>query len=160
SRFRIIVAAAVFAVAAAKFGIPTQAQQAPTKGGAKGGGGGKGKAAPAPVAAAPSLPTGFITGTVQGDRGPEAGGLVLAETKDLPTNFIKIVVTDDQGRFALPQLPEANYKVWVRGYGLSDSTPVDGKVGGTLALKASNAKTPQEAAKVYPGDYWFSMMEP
>src|SRR4051812_6895553 len=62
-------------------------------------------------------PPGYITGVVQGERGPEAGVWVIAETKDLQTPMIKIVVTDDQGRFTLPELPAANYKVWVRGYG-------------------------------------------
>ena len=72
----------------------------------------------------PAAPQGFITGVVQGRQGPEAGVWVIAETKELPTNFIKIVVTDDQGRFMLPELPAANYSVWVRGYGLVDSTPI------------------------------------
>ena len=66
---------------------------------------------------------------VQGASGPEAGVWVIAETKDLPTNFIKIVVTDDRGRFMLPELPAANYSVWVRGYGLVDSTPMQMKPG-------------------------------
>src|SRR5262250_2925040 len=57
-------------------------------------------------------PPGFITGTVTGEKGPEAGVWVIAETKSLPTGFIKIVVTDDQGRYALPELPAVNYKVW------------------------------------------------
>ena len=70
-----------------------------------------------------TAPAGYISGTVRSSQGPEAGVWVIAETKDLPTNFIKIVVTDDQGRFMLPQLPDANYSVWVRGYGLVDSTP-------------------------------------
>lgn len=143
-RLRSVLAAATFAAAAAILGIPTHAQQTTAKGKAAGG----------------PNPTGYIGGTVQGEKGPEAGVWVIAETKDLATNFIKIVVTDNQGRFMLPELPNANYKVWVRGYGLADSTPVDGKPGATLTLKTTNAKTPQEAAKVYPGDYWFSMMEP
>src|SRR5688500_8318383 len=63
-------------------------------------------------------PQGYITGTVRTTQGPEAGVWVIAETKDLPTNFIKIVVTDDRGRFMIPELPDANYGVWVRGYGL------------------------------------------
>src|SRR5277367_1944231 len=106
-------------------------------------------------------PPGYISGTVQGEKGPEAGVWVIAETKDLPTNFIKIVVTDDRGRFVLPELPTANYKVWVRGYGIVDSSPVDAKPGATgVALKVTSAKTPQEAAKVYPGNYWLSLMEP
>lgn len=137
-----LLAAAVLAMTF-KFGIPTHAQQQPAA---------KGKAA--------SKPDGSITGTVQGDKGPEAGVWVIAETKDLPTNFIKIVVTDDRGRYALPELPEARYKIWVRGYGLADSTPVDAKVGEELQLKASAAKTPQEAAKVFPGDYWLSLLQP
>jgi hypothetical protein len=104
---------------------------------------------------------GVITGVVQSDKGPEAGVWVIAETKDLPTNFIKIVVTDDQGRFLVPELPAATYKVWVRGYGLSDSTPIDMKPGAAnVTLKAVTAKTPQEAAQVYPGDYWLSLMAP
>jgi hypothetical protein len=106
-------------------------------------------------------PPGYISGTVQGEKGPEAGVWVIAETKDLPTNFIKIVVTDDRGRFVLPELPTANYKVWVRGYGIVDSSPVDEKPGSTnVALKVTSAKTPQEAAKVYPGNYWLSLLEP
>ncbi|HSP66297.1 MAG TPA: carboxypeptidase-like regulatory domain-containing protein [Bryobacteraceae bacterium] len=106
-------------------------------------------------------PPGYITGVVQGEKGPEAGVWVIAETKDLQTGFIKTVVTNDQGRFMLPELPGANYKVWVRGYGLVDSTPVDAKPSATaLTLKVTSAKTPAEAAKVYPGDYWLSMLAP
>ena len=106
-------------------------------------------------------PAGYITGTVQGAQGPEAGVWVIAETKDLPTNFIKIVVTNDQGRFMLPELPTANYRVWVRGYGLVDSTPIEMKPAtGAITLKATPAKTPAEAAKVYPGNYWLSLLEP
>jgi hypothetical protein len=104
---------------------------------------------------------GIITGVVRSDKGPEAGVWVIAETKDLPTNFIKIVVTDDQGRFLLPELPTASYSVWVRGYGLVDSPKVMLKpTANTVTLTAVTAKTPQEAAKVYPGDYWLSMLAP
>jgi streptogramin lyase len=108
-----------------------------------------------------TAPAGYITGVVRSGQGPEAGVWVIAETKDLPTNFIKIVVTDDQGRFMVPELPAATYKVWVRGYGLVDSTPIQMKPATTqVALTATLAKTPQEAAKVYPGDYWLSLLEP
>src|ERR1700675_1686666 len=65
-----------------------------------------------------------IGGVVTSAKGPEAGVWVIAETKDLPTKYVKIVVTDDRGRYVVPQLPKANYKVWVRGYGLVDSQPV------------------------------------
>src|SRR5437762_2241588 len=103
----------------------------------------------------------FIGGIVQSSQGPEAGVWVIAETKDLPTNFIKIVVTDDQGRFVVPELPAANYNVWVRGYGLVDSKPIQVKpAANQITLTATVAATPQEAAKVYPGNYWLSLLEP
>src|SRR5262245_10683261 len=106
-------------------------------------------------------PDGYISGVVRSPQGPEAGVWVIAETKDLPTNFIKIVVTDDQGRFMLPELPAANYRVWVRGYGLVDSTPVEMKPRtDSVTLNASVAKTPLEAAQVYPGNYWLSLLAP
>ena len=62
-----------------------------------------------------------IGGVVTSAKGPEAGVWVIAETADLPTRFTRTVVTDDQGRYVIPDLPRANYSVWVRGYGLVDS---------------------------------------
>jgi len=116
---------------------------------------------PASVVQGQAGGAGYIGGVVQGEKGPEAGVWVIAETKELPTQLIKIVVTDDQGRFMLPDLPTANYSVWVRGYGLVDSTPVMLKPNATpTTLRATTAKTPQEAAKVYPGNYWLSLMQP
>src|ERR1700730_17501582 len=104
---------------------------------------------------------GDIAGVVQGTQGPEAGVWVIAETKDLPTNFIKIVVTDDRGRFMVPELPSATYSLWVRGYGLVDSTPIKMKPSATsVTLNVTPAATPQEAARVYPGNYWLSLLEP
>lgn len=106
-------------------------------------------------------PPGYITGTVTGDNGPEAGVWVIAQTNDLGTPMIKTVVTDDQGRYLVPELPVVNYKVWVRGYGIEDSKPVDTRPSANpVPLKVTNAKTPQEAAKVYPGDYWLSLLAP
>src|SRR5215467_1159002 len=106
-------------------------------------------------------PDGYIAGTVRSSSGPEAGVWVIAETKDLPTNFIKIVVTDDAGKFVLPELPSANYRVFVRGYGLVDSMPMQLKPGAAdVQLTATLAKTPLEAAKVYPGNYWLSLLQP
>ena len=64
-----------------------------------------------------------------GPNGPEAGVWVIAETTDLPTRFARIVVTDDQGRYVVPDLPKATYQVWVRGYGLVDSPKVAGVPG-------------------------------
>src|SRR5882672_4349363 len=82
----------------------------------------------APVAQPQVAPT-DIGGVVSSVNGPEAGVWVIAETNDLPTKFAKIVVTDDRGRYVLPELPTARYSVWVRGYGLTDSNPVAAKVG-------------------------------
>ena len=104
---------------------------------------------------------GYIEGVVQSEKGPEAGVWVIAETNDLQTKMIKTVVTDDQGKFVLPDLPAVNYKVFSRGYGIVDSTPMDLKPGATnVTIKVATAKSPQEAAKVYPGDYWLSLMAP
>ncbi len=102
---------------------------------------------------------GNISGTVTSANGPEAGVWVIAETLDLGTKYRKIVVTDDQGRYLVPDLPKAGYKVWVRGYGLVDSNPVDSTPGSTLALKAVVAPTPAAAAEYYPPDYWFSLAQ-
>src|SRR5689334_1545901 len=107
------------------------------------------------------LPDGYIGGTVTSARGPEAGVWVIAETDELRTPFIKIVVTDDAGRYVLPQLPDATYNVWVRGYGLADSDKVEGRPGDTgLDLTAKVAADAAEAAKVYPGNYWLSLLQP
>ena len=63
-----------------------------------------------------------IGGVVTNPTGQaEAGVWVIAETRDLPVRYIKIVVTDDEGRYVVPDLPAGNYDVWVRGYGLVDS---------------------------------------
>ena len=77
-----------------------------------------------------------LGGVVTSSNGPEAGVWVIAETTDLPTKFVKIVVTDDRGRYLVPELPKANYSVWVRGYGMVDSPKVKATPGKTLDLKA------------------------
>src|SRR5712691_7962489 len=77
-----------------------------------------------------------IGGVVSGPNGPEAGVWVIAETSELPTKYAKIVVTDDQGRYVIPDLPTANYQVWVRGYGLVDSPKMHAKPGQQLNLTA------------------------
>jgi len=102
---------------------------------------------------------GYISGVVESSEGAEAGVWVIAETDDLPTHLIKIVVTDGEGRFVLPELPDGLYDVWVRGYGLVDSSPVAARPGADLALTATLARTPQEAARVYPANYWYSLLE-
>src|ERR687891_474389 len=99
-----------------------------------------------------------IAGVVTGPNGPEAGVWVIAETADLPTKFVRIVVTDDRGRYLVPDLPSARYEVWVRGYGLVDSPKVPGTPGTRLTLPAAPAPNPRAAAAYYPAGYWFSLM--
>jgi len=100
-----------------------------------------------------------ISGVVTSSKGREAGVWVIAETIDLPTKFTKIVVTNDRGQFLIPELPDARYQVWVRGYGLVDSPKVQAKVGSNLKLKAVIAPNSSAAAQYYPGMYWYSMLE-
>ncbi|HJO10722.1 MAG TPA: carboxypeptidase-like regulatory domain-containing protein, partial [Gammaproteobacteria bacterium] len=107
-----------------------------------------------------SLNAASISGEVSGSGGPEAGVWVIAETDDLATKFIKIVVTDSDGKFLLPELPDASYSVWVRGYGLQDSTAVQARPGDNLALEADYPIDAQQAAQVYPASYWYSLVEP
>src|SRR5438876_6660523 len=99
-----------------------------------------------------------IAGVVASSKGPEAGVWVIAETMELPTKFVRIVVTDDQGRYLIPDLPQASYSVWVRGYGLVDSPKSRSAAGRTLNLTAVPAPTPREAAQYYPAGAWFSLL--
>lgn len=99
-----------------------------------------------------------LGGVVTGASGPEAGVWVIAETTGLPTKFAKIVVTDDLGRYLVPDLPKGTYDVWVRGYGLVDSPKVRSTPGKTLNLRAVVAPNPHAAAQYYPGGYWFSLI--
>jgi len=100
-----------------------------------------------------------IGGVVMSTNGPEPGVWVIAETTDLPAKFAKIVVTDDSGRFVVPDLPSASYDVFVRGYGLVDSARVSAKPGQHVDLKAVVAPDGRAAAQVYPANYWFSLLE-
>jgi hypothetical protein len=111
-----------------------------------------------PAAAAIPMNATDIAGVVTSSKGPEAGVWVIAETKDLGTGYRKIVVTDDQGRYLVPDLPKANYTVWVRGYGLVDSPKVQATPGKPLDLKAVIAPSPKEAAEYYPAAYWYSLL--
>jgi len=99
-----------------------------------------------------------IAGVVSGARGPEAGVWVIAESTTLPTTLRKIVVTDDQGRYLVPDLPKADYNVWVRGYGLVDSPKKKAAPGATLNLTAVPAPNAKAAAEYYPALYWLSLM--
>jgi cytochrome c5 len=106
-----------------------------------------------------SIGSADIGGVVSGSKGPEAGVWVIAETRDLPTGFSKIVVTDDRGRYLIPDLPKAKYNVWVRGYGLADSAKVQVVPGTSLNLSAAPAASAAAAAENYPAIYWYSMLK-
>ena len=97
--------------------------------------------------AAVGVREGELGGVVTGRNGPEAGVWVIAETTDLPTKFAKIVVTDDRGRYLIPDLPKARYSVWVRGYGLVDSPKVVASPGFPLDLAAVAAPSAAAAAQ-------------
>jgi len=118
-------------------------------------------AAPAQLGAqtAVAIDNDDIGGVVTGANGPEAGVWVIAETTDLPTRYIKSVVTDDQGRYVIPDLPTANYEVWVRGYGLVDSAKMRAKPGQIVNHTAVAAPNERAAAHYYPAIYWYTMMK-
>ena len=107
-----------------------------------------------------AIDTDDLGGVVTGAAGPEAGVWVIAETTDLPTKFVRIVVTDDRGRYLVPDLPKATYDVWVRGYGLVDSSKVQAAPGRILNLTAVTAPTARAAAEYYPASYWYALAEP
>jgi hypothetical protein len=110
-------------------------------------------------AAAVTVGENGLGGVVTSAAGPEAGVWVIAETTDLPTKLVKIVVTDDHGRYLLPELPKANYDVWVRGYGLVDSRKVKSAPGTVLNLNAVEASSAAAAAQYYPAQYWYAMLQ-
>ncbi len=106
-----------------------------------------------------SMGSNEIGGVVSSDKGPEAGVWVIAETTELPTRYIKEVVTDDRGRYLIPDLPKAKYTVWARGYGLVDSPKVECEPGKSVNLKPSVAPDAKAAAQYYPANYWYSLLE-
>ena len=105
-----------------------------------------------------AVDTDDIGGVVTGSNGPEAGVWVIAETRDLGVRYIKSVVTDDQGRYVVPDLPAATYDLWVRGYGLIDTAKVSAKPGTHVDFTATPAPDPAAAAQYYPAIYWYSML--
>jgi hypothetical protein len=100
-----------------------------------------------------------IGGVVTGVKGPEPGVWVIAETTDLPTRYIKEVVTDERGRYLIPDLPRATYSVWARGYGLVDSPKVRTEPGKLVDLKPSVAPDAKTAAQLYPASYWYALLK-
>ena len=111
------------------------------------------------AAVAPKIGAQDIGGVVASPKGPEAGVWVIAETSELPTKFARIVATDDAGRYLVPDLPAADYRVWVRGYGLVDSPAMHATPGRRLDLEAVPAPNESDAAHYYPAIYWYSMLK-
>jgi len=107
----------------------------------------------------PAIDDDDIGGLVTGAQGVEAGVWVIAETDAFETRYAKIAVTDDRGRFVIPDLPPANYRVWVRGYGLVDSQKYDATPGKRIDIKVELAADDDAAAQVYPAAYWYAMMK-
>jgi len=128
-------AAFAIAVAGLAAGVPTSAQQTPAQ--------------PPQV----QIDDKAIGGVVTSRFGPEAGVWVIAETRDLGTRFAKMVATDERGRYVIPDLPKAKYRLWVRGYGLVDSEKVASEPGKTLNLTAAVAPNLAAAAQYYPAIY-------
>jgi hypothetical protein len=89
-----------------------------------------------------------IGGVVTSRFGPEAGVWVIAQTTELGTRFAKIAVTDERGRYVVPDLPKAHYQIWVRGYGLVDSPKVAAEPGKILNLTAETAPSLAAAAHI------------
>src|SRR5580704_810640 len=100
-----------------------------------------------------------IGGVVSSAKGPEAGVWVIAETTSLPTRYIKEVVTDDRGRYLVPDLPKGKYTVWARGYGLVDSPKVETEPGKQVNLKPTIAPDAKTAAQLYPAEYWYALLK-
>src|ERR1700739_1486452 len=100
-----------------------------------------------------------IGGVVSSSKGPEAGVWVIAETTGLPTRYIKEVVTNDRGRYLIPDLPKAKYTVWARGYGLVDSPKMQIEPGKSVDLKPTVAPDAKTAAQLYPASYWYAMLK-
>ncbi len=100
-----------------------------------------------------------IAGVVMGPNGPEAGAWVIAETDDLPTKFIRTVITDDEGRYLIPDLPDANFQVWARAYGNSDSVATTATPGSHVDLEQVVAPSAAAAAEIYPALYWMTLLE-
>lgn len=99
-----------------------------------------------------------VAGVVRSTDGPEAGVWVIAETDAFETRFARIVTTDADGAYLVPDLPPATYRVWVRGYGLVDSPSVDATPGERLDLTAVVAPDESAAAAFYPAAYWYAML--
>jgi hypothetical protein len=100
-----------------------------------------------------------ISGTVRGAKGTEAGVWVIAETNDLATKLAKIVVTDEAGKFLIPDLRPASYQGWVRGYGLADSDKKRATPGDEVTFAVKPAASAKAAAQIYPASYWYSLVQ-
>src|SRR4029077_4148171 len=60
--------------------------------------------------------------------------------------------------YLVPDLPQADYSVWGRGYALGDSPKMRAKPGQRLDLAAASAPSAADAAHYYPAIYWYSLL--
>ena len=100
-----------------------------------------------------------IGGVVTGPKGPEAGVWVIAETRDLPVRYIKSVVTDDRGRFVVPDLPAANYRCGRAATGWSTAPRPRPSRASAWRSRPCCAPDDAAAARYYPAIYWYSMLK-
>lgn len=91
-----------------------------------------------------------VAGLVVSLKGPEAGVWVIAESRALPTKFVRIVVTNEEGRYVLPDLPNGPYEVFARGYGFVDSRRVKVWPGQQLFIGVVEAPATEDGGKGDP----------
>ena len=93
-----------------------------------------------------------IGGLVSSADGVEAGVWVIAETTDLPTRYIKEVVTDDQGRYLIPVTSDCDLyslgaRLWAGGFAETAGAP--GKTSRSEAVRGAG----QEGRRaILPGE--------
>ena len=85
---------------------------------------------------------------------------MIAETTDLGTRFAKMAVTDERGRYVMPDLPKA--KLQGVGARLWPRRLAEGRCASRasiLDLTAEVAPSLAAAARYYPAAYWYSMVK-
>ena len=113
-----------------------------------------------PRPAAPAIDADDIGGVVTGPNGPEAGVWVIAETRDLPVRYIKIVVTDDRGPLRRSRSAAGALQRLGARLRAGRQREVDERARASIVnITATPAPTPADAAHYYPAIYWYSMLK-
>ena len=110
-------------------------------------------------AAAVSVGSTDIGGVVTSAKGPEAGVWVIAETSDLPTKYVKIVVTDDRAATWCPNCPRPITKSGCAATAWWIPRRCRPRPAKTSNLTAKLAPDARAAAQYYPADYWYSLLK-